>query len=106
MVKLVSDERTRYRIMFGTQVDRDGVNLGPIAEHDPEIHRIARSLGAYSITRTLGYWEGVEEPGYVIEHIGTSPLAVEWAARLLAEYLNQAEVWITSEPVSLTRVVR
>lgn len=105
-MKLVSDTRTRYRILFGTGYTRDGVSLGPIADHEPGIHEAARILGAYSLQRRLGYWEGIEEPGFVLEHVGTNGALVEEVAMKIAVLLNQAEVWITSDPVAVTRVVR
>lgn len=95
----------RHRIMVGLGSDHAGRQLRPVAVY-PIVEALAKQLGAYSITRVDGYWEGVKEPGVVIEYIGDENVLVTNVARKIADALHQAEVWVTSDSTFLTKIVR
>lgn len=60
----------------------------------------------FSILQCRGFWEGKAEQSHVIEILGTDAdlQKVLTLCRNIREQYRQAEVWLTSETVSLRRV--
>ena len=69
---------------------------------------VADALEAYSITDGLGAWRSKREPSLVIEYIGEDHerTRVHSVANTIARYLNQEEVWVSEEPITLTRIAQ
>ncbi len=106
-MQTVSDERLRWRIMIGLSTDAEGEPISAQWARETAID-VANHFDSFSVTDGIGFWKGTREASLVIEHIGEEHerTAVIVVAETIANYLNQAEVWVTEEPVMLTRVIR
>jgi hypothetical protein len=67
---------------------------------------VGRYFDGYSITSKLGFWRGKSERSVSIVILATESDRdkVLTLARDIREQYRQQEVWITSEPVTLTRI--
>lgn len=67
---------------------------------------VSRHFDGFTMSSARGYWQGKAEQSVCVEIIGRPEdrPKVETLAREIREQYRQAEVWITSEPVTLTRV--
>ena len=67
---------------------------------------VGRYFDGFSIVRAQGYYAGEAEASVIIEIIGTEAdnAKVLSLARDIREQYRQAEVWIASDDVTLTRV--
>lgn len=67
---------------------------------------VTRYFDGFSIVKAHGYYKGKSEASVIVEIIGTLADAdkVRALAHDIREQYRQAEVWITTEEVSLTRV--
>ena len=99
-----SSTRLRWRIMIGIGTDRDGEKISTTWARETAIN-IADVLEAYSITDGIGAWHGKQEPSLVIEYIGEEGERdrIDAIADCIRRYLNQEEVWVSEEPITLTR---
>ena len=103
------DERLRWRIMIGLGTDADGDPISKSWARRTAIDVADAGLDAYSITDGIGAWKGKQEPSLVIEYIGKDNererTKLHVVAEVIAKYLNQEEVWVSEEPIVLTRIV-
>ena len=106
-MKSITDEHLRWRIMIGLSTDIDGAPISAQWARETAID-VANHFDAFSVTDGIGFWNGHKEASLVIERIGpeSDRDAVHTVAETIARYLNQAEVWVSEEPVVLTRIVR
>lgn len=68
---------------------------------------VAKYFDGFELTRGEGFWQGKREDCVSISILGTEADVekITNLARDIREQYRQDEVWITSEPVILTRVV-
>lgn len=61
-------------------------------------------LPCATVYQTLGVWNGLEEPGIVIEYLGSISdwHHIELLARLLKDSFNQEAILLTTESVEVT----
>ena len=106
-VRTVVESRLRWRIMIGIGTDRDGAPIDKSWARETALN-IANALDAYSITDGIGAWRGKQEPSLVIEYLGYERERdlVESVVAVITHHLNQEEVWVTEERVSLMRFYR
>lgn len=70
----------------------------------------SRHGDGFSLQDVLGYWNGQEEPGVIVQIINPAPLnagflaSVEETARQYKAATNQKEVWITVDEPNLVVV--
>ena len=105
-MKYITDERLRWRIMIGLGTDRDGTPIDKQWARETAINAAA-ALDAYSITDGIGAWMGKQEPSLTIEYVGEEHerQRVIAVAEIITRYLSQAEVWVSEEPITLTRII-
>lgn len=67
---------------------------------------VAKYFDGFELVKGEGYWQGKRENSVSINILGTDTdlEKVLTLARNIREQYQQQEVWITSEPVTLTRV--
>ena len=106
-MKVIRDSRLRWRIMIGLGTDYTGAKIDSVSARRFAID-IASTLDAFNITDGIGAWGGKQEPSLVIEYIGEEHERdrVIVLAETITRLLDQAEVWVSEEPVMLTRIVR
>ena len=104
-MKATTNTRLRWRIMIGLGTQADGSPMDASWARETAIN-VADALDAYSITDGIGAWRGKQEPSLVIEYIGEDHerVRVQSIAHTIARYLNQEEVWVSEEPITLTRI--
>lgn len=100
--KKISSTRLRWRIMIGIGTDRDGEKISKTWARETAIN-IADALEAYSITDGIDVWYGKQEPSLVIEYIGEDGERdrIDAIADCIRRYLNQEEVWVSEEIVTV-----
>lgn len=108
-MKSITDERIRWRIMIGLGTDIDGEPISFSWARETALN-IANHLDSFNIEEGTGTWRGKQEPSLVLEYIADDTdkerVKLHVIAETIAKYLNQAQVWVTEEPVVLTRIIR
>lgn len=94
--------RLRWRIMVGLGTDADGEKISAKWARETVLD-IAEALDAFSIVDGIGAWRGKQEPSLVVEYIGEEHERerIDAIADCIRRYLNQEEVWVSEEPVTV-----
>jgi len=106
-MKPITNTRLRWRIMIGLGTQYDGTSMDASWARETALN-VANALDAFSITDGLGAWRGKQEPSLTIEYIGEDHERerIHVIANTIARYLNQEEIWVSEEPITLTRIAQ
>jgi|SRR6185369_2954673 len=106
-MRQTTNTRLRWRIMVGLDTQADGTTMDYSWARETALN-VAASLDAFGAVDGVGWWNGLKERSLVIEYIGEDSERdrIHVIANMIARYLNQEEVWVSEEPITLTRIAQ